>query len=92
MRYKDNDRQAQAKRLAALTRPELGSVLYTKSSERLPEDDRPCTVWADMDDGLGPYRLPFPCEYHDGVWHNAKMGFPLEVKIVGWNYRPSTED
>lgn len=85
MHNKSADRRAQIARGAALARPEIGAVAYTKTSERMPEDGQLCMVWADMDDGLGAYRLPFVCVRRAGVWHNAKMGFPLEVRIVGWN-------
>lgn len=85
MHNKSSDRRAQIARGAALARPEIGSVRYTKCSERMPEDGHLCMVWADMDDGLGAYRLPFVCVRRDDVWHNAKIGFPLEVKVVGWN-------
>lgn len=77
----------QGRRDAALTRPELGAVSYTLTSERLPDEGRECTVWAQTVDDRVPYRIPFSVAFKDGKWINAARGFTLEVPVVGWNYR-----
>ena len=87
MNYRDTAKHARAKRTSALARPELGRVNYTLTSERLPDDGRECTVWAQTVDDIVPYRIPVPVALQNGKWINAERGFTLGVPIVGWNYR-----
>lgn len=86
MKHKDIERHAQAKRAAALARPELGAVHYTRTADRMPDENRKCMVWAQTVDDRMPYRIPFPVILRDGKWINAARGFILEVPIKGWNY------
>jgi hypothetical protein len=81
------EKNTRIRRAAALTRPELGSVPYTLTSERLPDEGRECTVWAQTIDDPSPYRIPFGVALRGGKWVNAERGFTLEVPIRGWNYR-----
>lgn len=81
----------QARRDAALARPELGAVSYILTSEWLPDDDRECTVWAQTVDDRAPYRIPFSVARKDGKWINTARGYVLGVPIVGWNYRRTAD-
>jgi hypothetical protein len=39
------------------------------------------------EDQHGTYVLPFPCEWHNGAWHNLKNekgGRSIEAKVIGW--------
>jgi hypothetical protein len=83
MRYADKGRQA--RRDAAIARPELrGTNSFYDVEAKLPEDDRRVTARAA--DTTGEYTLPFAVYRRGEKWHNAKCDLVLQVRIVGWRY------
>ncbi len=84
----DFERSLRAKRDAAMARPELrGGKVYIPVSEKLPEENRECLIWAKMPQDTYPYRVRFPVVYRGGHWFNAASGTQIQVEVVGWNYR-----
>jgi hypothetical protein len=62
-----------------VTRQErLGEFIHDGS----PPPNKPLQVLCE--DHNGTYVLPFLCQWHDGVWQNAKTNRLIEVAVVGW--------
>lgn len=93
MTRKDRELQNRVRRNAAMSRPELRqSPAYTSTMDGMPEPGKPCTVWAVDENGPDPYRIPFGVAWDGQRWHNITLKIPLEVKIVGWNYRSIVDE
>ena len=50
--------------------------------EGTPPIDRSLEVLCE--DHNGTYVLPFLCQWHGGIWQNAKTNRRIEAAVVGW--------
>jgi hypothetical protein len=52
-----------------------------KSIEDVPEDADLCVL---INDAFGSYQIPFPCQFRQGCWLNARTGTALGAEPIGW--------
>lgn len=59
---------------------------YVAPSRFFPIDVAPINrrLELQVDDGRGPYVLPFPCMLTAAGWINARNGSLLQVAAIGW--------
>jgi len=50
--------------------------------EGSPPNDQPLQIL--YEDHVGTYVIPFPCQWHDGLWENTKTCRRIEATVVGW--------
>ena len=50
--------------------------------EGSPPNDQPLQILCE--DHVGTYVIPFPCQWRDGLWENAKTSRRIEATVVGW--------
>jgi hypothetical protein len=80
---RQSDKSRQVRRDAAVARPELRLTgTFFELATNPPPEGKHLSVRAR--DATGDYSIPFAVEYHDGVWHNAKLGSVIEVEIIKW--------